>query len=47
LVKDAFREAGRTKVFEVLTKKPVVASEEEEMRNPRARSAKMRAAQKI
>ena len=47
LVKDAFREAGRNKVFEVLTKKPVVASEEEEMRNPRARSAKMRAAQKI
>ena len=31
LVKDAFREAGRDKVFEVLTKKPVVAGEEEEM----------------
>ena len=47
LVKDAFREAGRAKVFEVLTKKPVVASEQEQMRNPRSRSAKMRAAQKI
>jgi 16S rRNA (cytosine1402-N4)-methyltransferase len=47
LVKDAFREAGRAKVFEVLTKKPVVADEQEQMRNPRSRSAKMRAAQKI
>jgi 16S rRNA (cytosine1402-N4)-methyltransferase len=47
LVKDAFRDLGRHKVFEVLTKKPVVAGEEEQMRNPRSRSAKMRAAQKI
>ena len=47
LVKDAFREAGRAKVLEVLTKKPVVAGDEEQMRNPRSRSAKMRAAQKI
>ena len=47
LVKDAFREAGRAKVFEVLTKKPIVADEQEQMRNPRSRSAKMRAAQKI
>jgi 16S rRNA (cytosine1402-N4)-methyltransferase len=46
LVKDAFREAGRAKVFEVLTKKPVVAGEQEQMRNPRSRSAKMRAAEK-
>src|SRR3982074_1029455 len=44
LVKDAFREAGRAKVFEVLTKKPVVAGEQEQMRNPRSRSAEMRAA---
>jgi 16S rRNA (cytosine1402-N4)-methyltransferase len=47
LVKDAFREAGRNGEFEVLTKKPVVAGEEEERRNPRSRSAKMRAAEKI
>jgi len=47
LVKDAFREAGRTKEFEVLTKKPVVASEQEQLRNPRSRSAKMRAAEKV
>ena len=46
LVKDAFREGGRAKVFEVLTKKPVVADEQEQMRNPRSRSAKMRAAEK-
>jgi 16S rRNA (cytosine1402-N4)-methyltransferase len=47
LVKDAFREAGQAKVFEVLTKKPVVAGEQEQMRNPRSRSAKMRAAEKV
>jgi 16S rRNA (cytosine1402-N4)-methyltransferase len=46
LVKDAFREGARNKVFEVLTKKPVVGGEQEQMRNPRSRSAKMRAAEK-
>jgi 16S rRNA (cytosine1402-N4)-methyltransferase len=47
LVKDAFREAGRSGVYEVLTKKPVIAGEEEESRNPRSRSAKMRAVEKV
>ena len=47
LVKDAFREAGQKKVMSVLTKKPVVADEEEERRNPRSRSAKLRAAEKV
>ena len=47
LVKDSFRDAARNKVLEVLTKKPVVAGEQEEMRNPRSRSAKMRAAQRL
>ncbi|WP_260706120.1 16S rRNA (cytosine(1402)-N(4))-methyltransferase RsmH [Edaphobacter flagellatus] len=47
LVKDAFREAGRNGVYEVLTKKPVVAGEDEERRNPRARSAKLRAAIRV
>src|SRR6202046_1158543 len=48
IVKDAFREAGnKYKYFRVLTKKPVTASEEEQDRNPRARSAKMRAAEKV
>lgn len=41
IVKHAFREDDR---LEVLTKKPVVASEEEERQNPRSRSAKLRAA---
>ncbi len=47
LVKDSFREAARNKVYEVLTKKPVIAEEQEAMRNPRSRSAKMRAAEKV
>jgi cell division protein FtsL len=46
LVKDAFREAGRVGIFEVLTKKPVIAAEQEQMRNPRSRSAKLRAAER-
>ncbi len=46
LVKDAFKAAKDAKIFEVLTKKPVVAIEQEQLRNPRSRSAKMRAAEK-
>jgi 16S rRNA (cytosine1402-N4)-methyltransferase len=47
LVKDAFRDQAKAGIFEVLTKKPVVASEQESLRNPRSRSAKLRAAEKI
>jgi 16S rRNA (cytosine1402-N4)-methyltransferase len=48
LVKDAFREGEKKyKYFRVLTKKPVMASEEEQERNPRARSAKLRAAERV
>jgi 16S rRNA (cytosine1402-N4)-methyltransferase len=47
LVKDSFKEAARDGRLEVLTKKPVVASEEESLRNPRSRSAKLRAAEKM
>jgi 16S rRNA (cytosine1402-N4)-methyltransferase len=48
IVKDAFREgASKDKHFRVLTKKPVTATELESDRNPRARSAKLRAAEKI
>jgi 16S rRNA (cytosine1402-N4)-methyltransferase len=46
LVKDSFRAAARAGVLEILTKKPVVAKEQEALRNPRARSAKLRAAEK-
>jgi len=46
LVKDALREANRDGIFEVLTKKPVTATEEEQRRNPRSRSAKLRAAER-
>ena len=47
LAKDALREGARQGIFEVLTRKPVTASEEETDRNPRARSAKLRAAERI
>ncbi len=48
IVKDAFREgSNKDKYFRILTKKPVTASEEEQDRNPRARSAKLRAAVKV
>jgi len=47
LVKDAFRDGARDGMYEVLTKKPVVAEEQESLRNPRSRSAKLRAARKI
>ena len=47
LVKDAFREQAKAGIFEVLTKKPVVASEQESLRNPRSRSAKLRAAERV
>ena len=46
MVKDSFRERARLGEFEILTKKPVIAAEEEQMRNPRARSAKLRAAER-
>jgi len=48
IVKDAFREgANQYKYYRILTKKPVTASDEEVDRNPRARSAKLRAAERI
>jgi len=46
LVKDDFRERSRTGEYEVLTKKPATATEDEIERNPRARSAKLRVAEK-
>lgn len=44
LVKQAFRDDPR---LEVLTRKPVTASEEEVRRNPRSRSAKLRVARRV
>ncbi len=46
IVKDSLREGSRKGFWEILTKKPVIAGEDETERNPRARSAKLRAAEK-
>ena len=47
IVKDAMREGAGAGHFRLLTKKPVVASEAEIESNPRSRSAKMRAAERL
>jgi 16S rRNA (cytosine1402-N4)-methyltransferase len=47
IVKDALRDGGRAGSYNVLTKKPVEVSEEEIDRNPRSRSAKLRAAERL
>jgi len=55
IVKTIFKEAakplkkfpGKEQLLELLTKKPLTCSMKEQRRNPRARSAKMRFAQKI
>ena len=46
LVKDAMREGAQGGIYEVLTRKPVTAEAEETDRNPRSRSAKLRAAER-
>ncbi|MGD0628820.1 MAG: 16S rRNA (cytosine(1402)-N(4))-methyltransferase RsmH [Terracidiphilus sp.] len=46
IAKDSLREGAQLGIWEILTKKPVTASEEEMERNPRSRSAKLRAAEK-
>jgi 16S rRNA (cytosine1402-N4)-methyltransferase len=46
IVKDALRDGAKAGIYEVLTKKPLTATEEEIDRNPRSRSAKLRAAER-
>jgi 16S rRNA (cytosine1402-N4)-methyltransferase len=46
IVKDSLREGAHKGIWSVLTKKPATAGEEETDRNPRSRSAKLRAAEK-
>ena len=47
IVKDALREGAKQGHYRLLTKKPLTASEEEIDRNPRSRSAKLRAAERL
>ena len=47
IVKDAMREGAKLGQYRLLTKKPVTASDEEIASNPRARSAKLRAAERV
>jgi 16S rRNA (cytosine1402-N4)-methyltransferase len=46
IAKDSFREGAQKGIWSVLTRKPVTAKEEEINRNPRSRSAKLRAAER-
>ena len=47
IVKDAMRAGAKLGQYKLLTKKPVTPGAEEIDRNPRARSAKLRAAERI
>jgi 16S rRNA (cytosine1402-N4)-methyltransferase len=47
IVKDAMREGAKLGQYRLLTKKPVTPSDEEIASNPRARSAKLRAAERV
>ena len=47
IVKHFFKKSSTDNILKILTKKPIRASEEETNSNPRARSAKLRVAEKI
>jgi 16S rRNA (cytosine1402-N4)-methyltransferase len=47
IVKDAMRESAKLGQYKLLTKKPVPPSDDEIASNPRARSAKLRAAERV
>ena len=47
IVKDAFRDGVKQAHYRLLTKKPVTPGDEEIDRNPRSRSAKLRAAERV
>jgi len=47
IAKDSLREGARQGIWQILTKKPVTAGLEETDRNPRSRSAKLRAAERL
>jgi len=47
IAKDVIKDLGSKGIWTVITRKPVVADEEETNRNPRARSAKLRAAEML
>lgn len=47
LVKDAMREGARIGIYHLDSRKPITAEDEETDRNPRSRSAKLRAAERV
>ena len=47
LVKNDFKQNEKQNVYRIITKRPIVATQEEVARNRRARSAKLRIAQKV